>query len=416
MSTDCKQPLKYRVAQLGARRHYAVPRILHGAGSLGEFYTDLWAADNLITKALHTIPQAIRPKALRRFLGRGIDIPHSLVRQFPLFAFDYKFRLYRARSPGTVTKVHLWGGRKFCELINALPFDNIDGVYGFNSASLELFQHAKRQGLRTVLEQTILPRAEANTLLRSEFQRWRGWEPPLDLDEHLREMADREQEEWKNADLIICGSEFVKDGIRAQGGPADRCRVVPYGCEPGSGIPRKKIKGPLKVLTVGAVCIRKGAPYVYEVARRLGRKATFKAVGPIMLSSDAQRLMGSCVDLVGAVPRNEISGLYRWADVLLLPSVVEGSAMATYEALSWGIPVVCTPNTGSVVREGRDGFIVKVADVEGFCEALITIASGSVDYELLSRAALFRAQEYSIHQYSERLLSALKSFPCNTFY
>ena len=36
MSTVC-------VAQLGARMHYAVPRILHAAGMLERFYTDLAA-------------------------------------------------------------------------------------------------------------------------------------------------------------------------------------------------------------------------------------------------------------------------------------------------------------------------------------------------------------------------------------
>jgi hypothetical protein len=34
----------WTVAQLGARMHYAVPRILHEAGILDRFYTDICAA------------------------------------------------------------------------------------------------------------------------------------------------------------------------------------------------------------------------------------------------------------------------------------------------------------------------------------------------------------------------------------
>ena len=46
------------------------------------------------------------------------------------------------------------------------------------------------------------------------------------------------------------------------------------------------------------------------------------------------------------------------ADVFVFPSLFEGSAVVTYEALACGLPSVVTPDAGSVVRDGVEGFVV----------------------------------------------------------
>ena len=42
----------------------------------------------------------------------------------------------------------------------------------------------------------------------------------------------------------------------------------------------------------------------------------------------------------------------------------------TYEALSAGLPIITTPNTGSVVRDGVDGFVVPIRDPEGLAASM----------------------------------------------
>ena len=69
-----------------------------------------------------------------------------------------------------------------------------------------------------------------------------------------------------------------------------------------------------------------------------------------------------------------MADLYAWADVFLLPFICEGSAMVTYEALSWGLPVITTHNAGSIVRDTVDGWLVPYRDSEAIaienCESL----------------------------------------------
>ena len=116
------------------------------------------------------------------------------------------------------------------------------------------------------------------------------------------------------------------------------------------------------MLSVGQAGLRKGVGYAYEVARMLGNRAEFRWVGPIMLNEDARRRVREHVDLPGALPRIEILGQFEWADVFFLPSICEGSATVIYEAMMMGLPVVTTPNAGSIVTDGLNGFIVPVRD------------------------------------------------------
>jgi glycosyltransferase involved in cell wall biosynthesis len=74
------------------------------------------------------------------------------------------------------------------------------------------------------------------------------------------------------------------------------------------------------------------------------------------------------------VTRQEVRRHYQWADVFVFPSLCEGSAMVTYEALAAGLPVITTPNAGSVVRDGVDGFIVPIRDAEAIAAKLDLLA------------------------------------------
>lgn len=93
-------------------------------------------------------------------------------------------------------------------------------------------------------------------------------------------------------------------------------------------------------------------------------------MGPINAGTWAAKEIARDCELVGAVPRQEIAKQYAWADVFVLPSICEGSATVCYEALASGLPVITTPNSGSVVRDGLDGFIVPIRNSEAIREKL----------------------------------------------
>jgi glycosyltransferase involved in cell wall biosynthesis len=60
----------------------------------------------------------------------------------------------------------------------------------------------------------------------------------------------------------------------------------------------------------------------------------------------------------------------RDSDVLVFPSLFEGFGLVILEAMSQGVPVITTPNTGGVdvIQEGVDGFIVPIRSAEAIVD------------------------------------------------
>lgn len=398
----------YVVAQLGARMHYAVPRILAEAGQLERLYTDICATQGW-PRLLNLIPAALRPTRVNRLLSRvPRGVPPDRITAFNDFGYEYARRRNSSAREGRFL-VHLWAGQEFCRRILNAGLGSAGGVFTFNSAGLELLQAARREGLRAVMEQTIAPMRVELQLLGDEASRFPGWEASTES-AGASAYCDREEEEWKSSDLILCGSEFVRDGIAQCGGPVGKCVVVPYGVDLPEGR-RKKAEGrrgcPLRVLTVGTVGLRKGSPYVLEAARQMKGKAQFRMVGGIGVTREAGDQLREHLELTGPVPRSELAGHFEWADVFLLSSLCEGSATVTYEALAYGLPVICTANTGSVVRDWVEGFIVSIRDAAATVERLRQLLDDPGLLRRMSANATARASEFTVAKYGDRLMNAL---------
>jgi glycosyltransferase involved in cell wall biosynthesis len=402
--------MRFIVAQLGARMHYAVPAILARADMLERLYTDTYAAARL--RSLFGGPSHRMPAPLRRWLGRiPLDIPEERIVSFAGLGLEYYWRRVRSAASGSSSGAYLWGGGELCRRVLRRGLGNGEGVYTFNSAGLELLEAARTRGLAAVMEQTIAPGAVEDELLDFERRSFPEWEPAGVRDPFRGALNERERREWAASDLILCGSEFVREGIEACGGPVDRCRVVPYGIRLPTELPAKDFSHrPLRILTVGMVGLRKGAPYVLEAARRLKGAAQFRMVGHLAIPRHVQELLGAHLDLVDAVPRAEMRRHFLWADVFLLPSICEGSATATYEALGYGLPTIATANAGSVVRHGIDGFVVPIRDSDAIVEKLQCLDADRDLLATMSRSARQRAEDFTLERYGERLLSELYAF------
>ncbi len=411
--------MKVVVAQIGARRHYAVPAALHQAGMLHAVYTDWCANRGLGALATTLLPQSLFGRSLDRIRDRRI--PHvsaDQVKTFDRRTLQMAARRLRRKREDQFAR---WAraNRDFGEAVVQHGFGGADTVYGFNAAAVEIFRQARRQGLRTVLDQTMAPWEYVETLLSEERRRWPDWEDPQP-DERWRLLADREAEEWELADSIICGSDFVVESLRATGGPAERCRVVPYGYDapdvardadrPTEQHPTKQRTGrPLRVLFVGTIELRKGVPYLLEAARQLGpKRAEVRVVGPIRVKEAAVRMLRQHVELIGPVARSDVHRHYQWADVFVLPTLAEGSANVCYEAMSHALPVITTPNSGSVVRDQVDGYLIAPRSVDELADRLSRLIDDDTLRQSLSASAAGRSAEFSWDHYHKQLPATIR--------
>jgi glycosyltransferase involved in cell wall biosynthesis len=388
--------------------HYAVPRLLHQAGRLEQLYTDSCAMKGW-PRTLKFLPASLRTAGMRRLQDRTpLGVPRSRITAFTTFGCEYARRLTRATTPSDITALLLWAGRTFCEKITQGGLREAAAVYAFNNAALELLQHARERGRVALMEQTIAPKQIECDWLRDEHEKFPDWEPTPAPDHFLDEFIAREADEWQAADVIICGSEFVREGIAQCGGPVHRCKVVPYGVDSFfQAAERRPRHGPLRILTVGEIGLRKGSPYVLAAARQLRYRVTFRMIGQIKGRPETVAQLREAVELTGPVPRSEILAHFQWADVFLLPSLCEGSATVAYEALACGLPVITTPNTGTVVRDGVEGFIVPARDVDGIVQSLEKLVDDRNLLREMSEKAKRRSTEFDFSVYQKKLLAAL---------
>lgn len=396
---------------LGARMHYAVPSLLARSGNLGTFYTDIYLGNKPALRALlANLPFVFNRKLSLRLQGRACDgIPAQRVASFDGLGLSTFYLCRRARTAAELDRAYAATNRAFCERVRK-RVDGADAIYGFNGAAVEIFLDAKEHGIKCILEQVSAPKRIENQLLREEAERWPGWEPGLSFGPDGGPLAKREEEEWKLADGVLCPSEFVSEGLQQCGADPAKNAVVPYGIETRLFPPKPKraVGASLNVLFVGKVGLLKGVPYVLKALSMLkSKRVRCRLVGGVALDSRRFSEATGRAEIVGPVPRSQVAEFYRWADVFVFPSICEGSATVTYEALANGLPAITTANAGSVVRDGHEGFIVPIRDAEAIATRLEQFAS---DRELLaemSSAAVERSREFTLERYGERLMQAI---------
>ena len=396
------------VSQLGARMHYAVARILAKEGRLGHFFTDICGTKSW-PALLRRLPQSLLPRPVQRLVGRvPRGVPPELITDFPLFGVRSAIRRLRIEDAVEETSHAVWAGSRFSTLVAAHGFHNAAGLYAYSGDALEQMRAAKRQGLWVAVEQMIAPRTVVENILAEEMERFPEWAGPPVKNPHADIFAAREREEWALADCIVCPSAFVRDHVVAEGGAAERCVVVPYGVDAKDRRDATvRAPGPLRVLTIGEIGLRKGSPYVLQAAERLGTAVRMRMAGPDRLPPSIRRRMSRSIELRGIVPRAQIAEEYRWADVFLLPSLCEGSATVVYEALASGLPVITTYSTGSVVSDGVEGLIVPERDPQAIVDAVRYLADNGDVRATMSANARVTAAENTVDKYGARLLDVL---------
>lgn len=397
---------------MGARRDYAVPLVFQQAGLLELFYTD-FAGNVGKGEWLSRIGPLLGVKAAAQRLQRR-RVPEAITGKTVAVGRPVSWLINNCMARGMKGagrfRQHLRWGKVLGQTVNRKGFGSATHLYSMLGEFGPMRTGAKQARLSVVTEFYI--RLSAERIVENEQRAFASWEPrPPELDSVRREFAE-ERGLVGLTDFAVCPSEVVaRDLEKDFSFPSDRTAVVPYGVDP-ERFNTGSIPVPGRVLFVGTAGLRKGVHYLAmaaeELARR-GRQYEFCLAGDfsprIAKHPACQRL-----HFLGRIPRHQIAQQFATADVFVLPSLAEGSAEATYEALAVGIPVITTPATGSVVRNEIEGLIVPERDADALANAVERVIENRPLRAQLGAAARLRACEYDLKAYGERLVRAVKSF------
>ncbi len=95
------------------------------------------------------------------------------------------------------------------------------------------------------------------------------------------------------------------------------------------------------------------------------------------------------------------------ADVFVFPSLFEGSAVVTYEAIACGLPSIVTAEAGSVVRDDREGIVVPARNIEATAAAMERLGTDPDLRAEMSAQARRRAEAFDWPRYHVDVLDAI---------
>jgi glycosyltransferase involved in cell wall biosynthesis len=219
----------------------------------------------------------------------------------------------------------------------------------------------------------------------------------------------------KRPRAIVCVSAYTRDRLLEHAPQLEPIvRVIHPGLLPVPTTPAAPPAGAY-FLTVSAIEQRKnhlGLLGAFERARRQGLDLTWKVVGaPADRSTEIVRRLSEAegVEVLGDVPEAELERLYAGARFLALASHAEGFGFPPLEAMARGVPAVCS--TGSAFDEtvGDAAIRIPAADVDGWTEALLRLASDEQERSRLIEAGRARAAAFSVEAAARAYVACYRS-------
>jgi starch synthase len=257
----------------------------------------------------------------------------------------------------------------------------------YNGSGLLSCRHAKENNVITVVEAVNSHVEYQEDLLREEHRKLNLKWAPFHQSEKRRRLK-----EYDEADYILLPSEFVKRSFLEKGFPENKLIKVPFGFDNLNKIEIKKtanIKADFTVLFVGSISVRKGLRYLIEAFNALEQpNKKLIIVGPRdAVSGIDDMILTNDIIFKGVLKGVDLANEYRLADIFCLPTLEEGMALVQGEALSFGLPIITTTNSGGdeLITEGQEGFIVPIRNAKVIHEKLRLLSS---DKDLLSMMTL----------------------------
>ncbi len=335
----------------------------------------------------------------------------SLVRQYPLGEALYITSVKLRPRTKHVARIVRWRNRRFDRIVSrVIERERPAALISYDTSSIRAFTKAKKVGALCILDQSIGHWRTLAEVMREEADLHPDFADSLWLDTPEEFLAQC-TEEALMADRVLAGSQYVKSTMIRHGVDPSRITIIPYGSDSNRFTPAPRPKSKIcRLLFVGQLSQRKGIKYLLEALRQLAAPdLELKLVGGIVGSGLGLARYQSHFTHLGNVPYYEVHQQFQQADVFVLPSLHEGSARVIYEALAAGLPVITTANSGSVVRDGVEGFIVPIRDVEALKERILLLRRDIGLRAEMSHNARKRSEEFTWPVYRQRVAEVLES-------
>lgn len=350
----------------------------------------------------HTAHQALRGiyrhEALKKVVARRakkVDIPKTLIEKV---WYPKRIKLPGISASKWYNKESLYFDYRVAAL---LKNEKCDIFHGWNGQSLASLRQGKSRGFITIVERASSHMLTQMKLLIEEYKTFGIKEDP-----ELPEVIGRCLQEYESADYVLVPSQFAYDSFLENGFSENKLLQVPFGVDTQKFYPGEKKDSVFRILFAGKICFRKGVQYLLEAWSKLKlENAELILLGnsnpnirPLLMRYQQKNGFQVCKYV------SNPAEVFRSASLFVFPSLEEGSALVTYEALASGLPVITTHNSGSLVRDGKDGFIVPIRNAEALKEKIELLYNDREQRKKMAISSRERIKNFTWDDYGDRLV------------
>jgi glycosyltransferase involved in cell wall biosynthesis len=347
----------------------------------------------------HTAHQAALGLWRAGRLARLVCLGHRPTEIADRVLADVRFLPRRALAPLSDKQFFWLKNRWFDRAARRFLQEDATVAHLWNSQATNTARQAKRQGKHLIIDRASTHiRTQTQILVEAYARHGLRYEPTY------RETISRCVEEYDLADLVLTPSarsvrSFAEHGV-------DRAKVIhcPFGVDLSRYATRREPPPRFRALFVGQLGIRKGLLTLLHAWDRA------RGDGELWLVGGEEEVIGPQLaawrdraDIKWLGFRTDVPELMAQASAFVFPSIEEGSALVTYEAMAAGLPLIVTDEAGSVARDGREALVVKPDDVNGLAAALTTLREQPERAWQMGKAARERVEAFPWTPYGDRV-------------
>ena len=277
-----------------------------------------------------------------------------------------------------------------------------DIFHGWNQHSLGLLRKAKQGKAVTIVERGSTHVDFQQRIIREEYAKFGVQFPAMEF-----RMREKCRKEFIEADYILVNSAFSLGTFLAAGIPKEKMHCIVRGVDSARFALPRNTPQRFTVLYAGLVSLRKGVPYLLQAWRQLKlQNAQLVFAGTI--HPDAKSLIEEYRNDPSIIFRGFVDDMaqeYAQASILVLPTIEEGSAKVTFEAMASGLPVITTPNAGSVIRNGKEGFLIPIRDIAALRERIRYFFDHPTEIQRFGKRGRALAEQHSWQRYQKELMT-----------
>jgi len=264
--------------------------------------------------------------------------------------------------------------------------------------SPRIIKYLKKKKCKIILDVPIAPHMYRNEIKNELLTKF--------SEKQDQKIINAEKFCFENVDKIIAPSSFVKREILKYKIIETKVDVIPFGVNVDS-------------LEKNFVTSKKGIDYCIAgvLNNRKGIQYLLQAWEYGDFSEDRLHLCGKLTPGI----RNQIKKMtnnnniispgfidtaeyFKECDVYVFPSLMEGSSKSIYEAMNRSLPIICTKESGSIIKHGKEGFIIEKMNSKDILDKLLFFKNNNYMVANMGKKSKASVSKFTWDLYAKKII------------